>query len=372
MRLAMHPHWTAASLWLNCNVCFTKCRVFFTVFALKAPLFVLWSLVAAACTEADGVGGGAQEGQDEASEERTAQAAGVLAAPAGQGRPEEIQERPAEGTERDWQVAREQLSWAQKARLDTLPRFGDALARVGERFIDTPYEPHTLELSGPERLVINLETLDCVTFVENMLVLARLAWSRTPETLDDLDRFKDAYRRELTDVRYRGGVLDGYPIRLHYFSEWIADNEAMGLVDGISDELGGVADPTPIDFMSTHPDAYRQLAEPGVLAAITSMEARLRPATRHYIPTADIPAREHLIQDGDIIAATSTVPGLDIAHTGIAVWRGGVLRLLHAPLVGSHVQLSDDSLAERIRRIDGQDGIMVARPLAPVDPAPAR
>ena len=297
-----------------------------------------WSLVTAACAEADGSGARAPEG---------------------------IQERPADGTARDWEIAREQLSWALGARLDTLPRFGVALARIGERFIDAPYEPHTLELSGPERLVINLETLDCVTFVENVLVLARLAWSAPPEVTDDLDRFKAAYRRELTGVRYRGGVLDGYPSRLHYFSEWIADNEAMGLVDGISEELGGVNDPSPIDFMSTHPDAYRQLAEPSALATISDMETRLRADTRHYIPEADIPAREHLIQDGDIIAATSTVPGLDIAHTGIAVWRGGVLRLLHAPLVGSHVQLSDDSLAERIRRIDGQDGIMVARPLAP-------
>ena len=301
-----------------------------------------WSLVAAACTEADGAGADAPDGQDEAR-----------------------QERPAEGTARDWEIAREQLAWALEQRLDTLPRFGDALARIGERFIDAPYEPHTLELSGPERLVINLETLDCVTFVENVLVLARLTWSAPPEVTDDLDRFKAAYRRELTGVRYRGGVLDGYPSRLHYFSEWIADNEAMGLVDGISEELGGVVDPSPVDFMSTHPAAYRQLAEPGALDAIAGMETRLRPVTRHYIPEADIPAREHLIQDGDIIAATSTVPGLDIAHTGIAVWHGGVLRLLHAPLVGSHVQLSDDSLAERIRRIDGQDGIMVARPLAP-------
>ena len=331
-------------------------------------------LVAAACTEADGAGAGAPEGHDEAGQYRGAPAADASGA---QARPERTtqapdghaaqapQERPAEGTARDWEIAREQLAWALDQRLDTLPRFGDVLARIGERFIDTPYEPHTLELSGPERLVINLETLDCVTFVENVLVLARLAWSRPPEALVDLDRFQAAYRRELTGVRYRSGVLDGYPSRLHYFSEWIADNEAMGLVDGISEELGGVADPSPIDFMSTHPDAYRQLADPGVLQSITDTEARLAGVQRHYIPAPDIPAREHLIQDGDIIAATSTVPGLDIAHTGIAVRRGGVLRLLHAPLIGSHVQLSDDSLADRIRRIDGQDGIMVARPLAP-------
>ena len=68
------------------------------------------------------------------------------------------------------------------------------------------------------------------------------------------------------------------------------------------------------------------------------------------------------IRDGDIIAATSTVAGLDVAHTGLALWVDGTLRLLHAPLVGDSVQISEESLPQRIRRIRGQDGILVARP----------
>jgi len=72
----------------------------------------------------------------------------------------------------------------------------------------------------------------------------------------------------------------------------------------------------------------------------------------------------HRIRSGDVIAATSTVEGLDVAHTGLALWRDGTLHLLHAPLVGEAVQVSEVSLADRIRRIEGQDGIMVARPLA--------
>ena len=117
--------------------------------------------------------------------------------------------------------------------------------------------------------------------------------------------------------------------------------------------------------MSNHPDAYRQLADPATLDEIARIEDRFAAVARFYIPEGEIAAKAHLIRDGDIIAATSTVAGLDIAHTGIAVWRDGDLRLLHAPLVGSHVQLSEESLAERILRIEGQDGIMVARPIAP-------
>ena len=290
-----------------------------------------------------------------------------------------VAQRPASGTARDWEIAREHFAWAVAQGSGTFTNFGDLVARIGERFVGTPYEPHTLELPGPERLVINLESLDCVTFVENVLVLERLAWSASPGLADarrtgtaappgladDPDGFQAAYRDELTRLRYRGGVLDGYASRLHYFSEWIADNEALGLVHAISRELGGVTDPSAIDFMSTHPDAYRQLADPDVVAAIARVEARLGEVERYYIPEAEIAAAAHGIRDGDIIAATSTVEGLDIAHTGIALWRDGVLRLLHAPLVGSHVQISEESLAKRIGRIGGQDGIMVARPLAP-------
>lgn len=273
--------------------------------------------------------------------------------------------RPAAGTARDWEIAREQVAWALDQGLDAAPDFGATVAAIGERFVGADYEPGTLELPGPERLVINLETLDCVTFVETVLALSRLVRAAPPEVLNDAERFRAAYRRELTGIRYRGGSLDGYASRLHYFSEWIADAEAKGVATAVSQALGATADDSPINFMSNHPDAYRQLADPTALARIAAVEARLSKVPRFYIPADQIKAKASLIRTGDVIAATSTVPGLDVAHTGIAVWRDGTLRLLHAPLVGSHVQLSQETIAERIRRIGGQDGIMVARPVDP-------
>ena len=66
-----------------------------------------------------------------------------------------------------------------------------------------------------------------------------------------------------------------------------------------------------------------------------------------------------------MIAATSTLPGLDIAHTGFAIRIDGRLHLMHAPLVGSVVEISERPLADRILTIQAQDGIMVARPLSP-------
>jgi len=157
--------------------------------------------------------------------------------------------------------------------------------------------------------------------------------------------------------------MDGYPSRLHYFSDWIGDNARRGLVVDLGPELGGDVDREPIDFMTTHTAAYRQLADPDNVERVREAEARLTAAGRVYVPEDRIASVADRIQDGDIIAATSTVPGLDVAHTGIALRINGTLHLLHAPLVGDSVQVSELPLADRILSLSGQDGIMVARPV---------
>ena len=187
-----------------------------------------------------------------------------------------------------------------------------------------------------------------------MLALARVIRAGD----DDFESFQ----RELARIRYRGGVIDGYPSRLHYFSEWISDNEAKGIVQDITRELGGVADTEPIDFMSRNAGSYPKLADPANLEAIRETERRLSTRTRYVIPEDRIADVAPSIQNGDIIAATSSTRGLDVAHTGLAIWIDGRLHLMHAPLVGKTVEISELPLAQRIQRIEGQDGIMVARP----------
>jgi hypothetical protein len=246
------------------------------------------------------------------------------------------------------------MSWARSARLDTLAH-GVAIAQLARRFVGAPYTPYTLDPDGDERLIINLREFDCVTLIENVLAFARLV--RSGE--DDFA----AFRRELERIRYRDGVLESYVSRLHYFSEWIADNERRGLLRDITREIGGVRDDEPIDFMTRHPQSYRQLADPAVVAAIRDVERRISARPRYVIPQQRIADFAPAIRDGDIIAATSSIAGLDVAHTGFAVWQDGQLHLLHAPLVGTVVEISERPLAERIRRISGQDGIIVARPL---------
>lgn len=258
-------------------------------------------------------------------------------------------------TPEDVSIFEETMAWAGENRLDTLP-IGEIIVRTGRRFVGDPYTPQTLELPGPERVVVNLREFDCVTYVESVLAMARLIRDGQPDF--------DAFVGELARIRYRDGNLDGYTSRLHYFSEWIADNEGLGLVQEITRQLGGLPYDERIDFMSSNSELYPRLAgQPERIAEIREIERALSGRSRSYVPQAEIGRVAEEIRNGDVIAATSTVEGLDVAHTGFALWQNGRLHLMHAPLVGRVLEISDQPLAERILRIDGQDGIMVARPL---------
>jgi hypothetical protein len=231
---------------------------------------------------------------------------------------------------------------------------GEAIVALGRTFVGAPYQPGTLEVDGPERLVVNLRELDCVTYVESVLAMVRVVRAGTADYA--------SFKQELMRIRYRDGTLAGYPSRLHYFSEWISNNQEKGIVRDVTAEVGGRRRPGGIGFMSAHRDAYRQLQDPEMATEIGRIEARLSGVERHYIPQEAIAAHAEGIRNGDIIAATSTMEGLDVAHTGFALWVDGRLHLMHAPLVGSVVEISPRPLAERIRGISTQNGIMVARP----------
>lgn len=273
--------------------------------------------------------------------------------------------RPRAGTDDDWRILRQKAGQAWERGWDTIA-MGASMERLGRTFIGTAYAAGTLELAGEEAVVVNLQELDCVTFVENVLALAWFIREADPTILDSDEETRTLFRRILARIRYRDGRVDGYSSRLHYFSDWIQDNEARGIVREVTPELGGVEDDRGLDFMSSHPEAYRQLSDPVALEAIRERERYLGRLTRFRIPEEEIPNWVGRIQDGDIIAMTSSLQGLDVAHTGLAVWQDDALHLLHAPLVGDSVQLSDLPLADRVLRLETQDGIRVIRPLEPV------
>jgi hypothetical protein len=203
------------------------------------------------------------------------------------------------------------------------------------QFLGVPYVAHTLEVNDDERLVVNTRQLDCTTLVETVVAL-KLCAQQGKRTWND-------YTSVLRQLRYRGGVLDGYASRLHYFSDWILDKVRMKMVTDIQSPnppftaLQHIA----VSYMSTHPNAYQALkAHPELVPAIRQQEEALTGRTARYIPKEDIRNTTLLrktVKDGDIIAITCNKEGLDIAHLGFAVWRGDGLHLLNASQIHGKV-----------------------------------
>jgi hypothetical protein len=234
---------------------------------------------------------------------------------------------------------------------------GEAMIVTGKQFLDTPYEASTLELGTPEALVVNLRGLDCTTFVENVLAISRMKIAGQKDW--------ESYLQTLEQIRYRDGGIQGYPSRLHYFTDWIRDNQEKGLVKDITAEIGGISVVKQINFMGTHPELYPALGQEDHLEKIRNIEASLSSRALYVLPAEEVTGREGSLRDGDIIALATSIQGLDVTHTGIALRRSdGRVHLLHASTEGA-VVISEEPLSEYLKKIKGNTGIIVARPLEP-------
>lgn len=228
---------------------------------------------------------------------------------------------------------------------------GETAVEVAKLFIGKPYVGQTLEQS-PERLVCNLHEFDCYTLVENVVALVRM----NTFNLKDYDIFQDM----LTKMRYRGGKVDGYGSRLHYFTEWVNQAEDNGIIMNMTKSWGTPSKKT-LDFMSKHPNYYPAMSEVKVRDRIGRIEKYLNESPFFEIKKENFAQVEKKIKTGDIIVFTSTIAGLDVNHEGLAYWQNGKLHLLHASLDYKKVMISPETLGEYLQKIKKHQGIMVLR-----------
>lgn len=234
---------------------------------------------------------------------------------------------------------------------------GDLMGNIGTLLLGTPYVGGTLEGTGPEICRADLTALDCVTFFENVLAMARCSKLGTPSW--------DAFIKQITRTRYRDGQLDGYASRLHYTAEWIENNVAKGIVRDVTPDLGGDVFPIRVSFMSEHPQYYPPLkADTALVGTMASIERRLATTTRYIVPREKIADIEPLLKTGDIVAIATSKAGLDYAHTGLIVREGSVARLMHASVTKKKVIL-DVRLSDYIASVKSHIGVSILRPIEP-------
>ena len=233
---------------------------------------------------------------------------------------------------------------------------GVAIQRVGQWFNKSPYVAGSLDQGEVERLVIKLDGFDCVTFVESTVALAR--------TIQEGSGRFEVFVDKLTEQRYRNSVVEGYCSRLHYFSEWIYQNQEKGLVTDITREIGGIELDKQLNFMSEHRNSYPQLAtNDSLFSELVQIEQSLLERQLYFVPQDQIKKVYPLLQEGDIIALATDIKGLDVVHTGF-VYKGedGTTGLLHSSTTHG-VTVSPD-LQEYVENNKRQIGILVARPKA--------
>ncbi|MGD9807075.1 MAG: N-acetylmuramoyl-L-alanine amidase-like domain-containing protein [Deferribacterales bacterium] len=170
---------------------------------------------------------------------------------------------------------------------------GDRIAFISEKFLGTKYKAGTL-ISDPEKsekLVINLEGMDCFTFLDYVEALR-------------LSKDSDDFTENLKKVRYFNGIVS-YKNRKHFFTDWVSGEN--NTVKDITSELPGSI--TVEKYINRKSDTKNWLKNlPQTMRMIT------------YIP-ANLVSKDvvKLLQNGDYVGVYADKEGLDVTHTGIFI-----------------------------------------------------
>ena len=212
---------------------------------------------------------------------------------------------------------------------------GERIGFLSGQFLDTTYQESTLTGDGhtPEVFVINLEGVDCFTFIEYMEAMRRAGSF-------------DEFRKHLHFVRYRIGNI-AYENRNHFFTDWKAFN-AEFVVD-VTQYIG--ADKTKDVSKRLNEKHDGGLFLPGVAC-------RLREVT--YIPSlfVDDEVMENL-QTGDYAGIYSKEDGLDVSHVGIVIRKEDGVYLRHASSLKKYRKVLDEDFRGYLK---AKAGIIVLRP----------
>ena len=233
----------------------------------------------------------------------------------------------------------------------------ERVAFYGRQFVGKPYAAHTLE-GEPEELTVNLDSLDCTTFVETALALAYTTGERRSSWRD--------FIYNLRRIRYRGGEIDGYPSRLHYISDWAVDNIHRGNLRDATRSFPRYSEITrTIDFMSANRDKYPALADSANFARIKSIENGYRLHRFPYVKTIDMgnKAIKAAFHNGDVVGFVTSLKNLDVTHMGIIVKEtpNSDPYVLHASQKAGKVVISELPLADFMKRNRQFIGVRVFR-----------
>lgn len=189
--------------------------------------------------------------------------------------------------------------------------------RVAREMIGTPYVNYTLEVHDSiESPVVNFKAMDCWTYYENALAIARMIhYKPGPYKPEDM--------LQMIEIeRYRKGICTGnYLSRMHHLEEVFYDNERRGYSNNITSRIPGAEKISrEIREMTVQWKSYRYLrSNPSLIEPMGVIEAQVSKLPVYHVPKAKVRAAEKYLQNGDICAITTSGRYGYTSHVGLII-----------------------------------------------------
>ena len=250
---------------------------------------------------------------------------------------------------------------AERENWRNLP-LGERTIRVARELVGTPYVNYSLEVDDrTESPVVNFKGMDCWTYYENSLALARML------------RFKPApYRPQdllhMVEIeRYRNGVCSGsYLSRMHHLEEVFYDNQRRGYATNITSRIPGAERMhRKIQEMTVQWKAYRYLrSNPALIEPMGKLEAQVSNLPVYQVPKSKVRAAEKYLQNGDICAITSKDTSGYTSHVGLIVRMGDRAYFTHATSDRDKGRMAiiDRPITDYVNAGSKHAGIIICRP----------
>jgi len=205
---------------------------------------------------------------------------------------------------------------------------------LSRHFLETPYQESTLrgDINTSEVFVINLEGIDCFTFLDYV------------ESMRLSSSFRE-FKENLKKVRYQRGEVS-FKNRNHFFTDWSEFNS--DLIDDVTEQIGGKKVIRVNKILNEKEDG-------------TLFLQGIQPRERliHYIPANTLDDLIiNALRTGDYIGIYSTEKGLDVSHVGIFIQERDKIYLRHASSLNEYRKVIDQGFKDYIAE---KPGIIVFR-----------
>ena len=235
--------------------------------------------------------------------------------------------------------------------------------RVAREMVGTPYVNYSLEVDDRiESPVVNLTGMDCWTYYENALAIARmLRYKPGPYQPQDMLHMVEI-------ERYRNGICTGsYLSRMHNLEEVFHDNQRRGFASNITSRLpGAVRLSREIREMTVQWKSYRYLrANPALIEPMGRIEYQVSRLPVYHIPKAKARAAEAYLQDGDICAITANSTYGYTSRVGLIIRLNGRAYFTHATSDRDkgRMVIIDRPITDYLNGSASHAGIIICRPV---------